>query len=295
MNTKDIIKKTIRNIEIRSNRLVNEGLGGKYQSTFKGRGMEFCEVREYQPGDDIRTIDWNVTARQKKPFIKVFTEEREMTVVFLIDMSASLFFGSLLQTKASLAAEIVSVLAFSAIRNNDRVGMLTFTDKIEKIISPKKGKNNILRMVDELLSFQPEGIKTSISVGLKAINEIWRKKAVVFLVSDFKDVHYDKDLKLAAKKHDLICIDITDPREFDIPKIGMVDFYDFEYDKVFTIDSYNKNMMNKYYKKMAEFNSDKLEIFKKSNVDVINIINGVPYLPELIKFFNNRHKRRVLG
>lgn len=295
MNSKDIIKKTIRQIEIRSNRLVNEGLGGKYQSTFKGRGMEFSEVREYQPGDDIRTIDWNVTARQKKPFVKVFTEEREMTVIFLIDMSASLFFGSLHQTKASLAAEIVSVLAFSAIRNNDRVGMLTFTDKIEKIISPKKGKNNILRMVDELLSFEPEGINTSISVGLKAINEIWRKKAVVFLVSDFKDINYSKDLKLAAKRHDLICIDITDPREFNIPKIGLVDFYDSEYDKVFTIDSLNKNMLNSYYRKIAEFNSTKMDIFKKSNVDVINIINGVPYLPELIKFFNNRHKRRVLG
>ena len=143
MNSKEIIKKTIKRIEIRSNRLVSEGLGGKYQSTFKGRGMEFSEVREYQPGDDIRTIDWNVTARQKKPYVKVFTEEREMTVVFLIDMSASLFFGTVNQTKAALAAEIVSVLAFSAIRNNDRVGMLTFTDKIEKIIRPKKGKNNI--------------------------------------------------------------------------------------------------------------------------------------------------------
>ena len=294
MDSKDIIKKTIRQIEIRSNRLVNEGLGGKYQSTFKGRGMEFSEVREYQPGDDIRTIDWNVTARQKKPFIKVFTEEREMTVIFLIDMSASLFFGTISQTKASLAAEIVSVLAFSAIRNNDRVGMLTFTDKIEKIVRPKKGKNNILRMVDELLSFKPEGIQTSISVGLKAINEIWRKKAVVFLVSDFKDKNYGKDLRLTAKRHDLICIDVTDPREFDIPKIGLVDFYDFESDKVFTIDSSNKNMIKNYYKKMAEFNSVKMDIFKKSNVDVINIINGVPYLPELIRFFNNRYKRRVL-
>jgi len=295
MDSKDIRKKIIRQIEIRSNRLVNEGLGGKYQSTFKGRGMEFCEVREYQPGDDIRTIDWNVTARQKKPFVKVFTEEREMTVIFLIDMSASLFFGSLYQTKSSLAAEIVSVLAFSAIRNNDRVGMVTFTDKIEKIITPKKGKNNILRMVDELLSFKPEGIKTSISVGLQAINEIWRKKAVVFLVSDFKDMDYEKDLKLTAKKHDLICIDITDPREFDIPKIGLVDFYDHEYDKVFTIDSSSKNMLNSYYKNMAKFNLSKFDIFKKSNVDVINVVNGVPYLPELIKFFNNRHQRRALG
>lgn len=292
MNSKDIIKKTIRQIEIRSNRLVNEGLGGKYQSTFKGRGMEFAEVREYMPGDDIRTIDWNVTARQQKPFVKVFTEEREMTVIFLIDMSASLFFGSLLQTKAALAAEIVSVLAFSAIKNNDTVGMLTFTDKIEKIIRPKKGKNNILRMVDELLSFKPHGIKTSISVGLKAINEIWRKKAVVFLVSDFKDKDYYKDLTLTAKKHDLICIDITDPREFDIPKIGMLECYDVESNKSFFIDTTNKKMLNDYYKKMAEFTKNKKDIFRKAGVDNIDIVNGLPYLPELIKFFNNRHKRR---
>lgn len=293
MNSKDIIKKTIKQIEIRSNRLVSEGLGGKYQSTFKGRGMEFSEVREYQPGDDIRTIDWNVTARQKKPYVKVFTEEREMTVVFLIDMSASLFFGTVQQTKAALAAEIVSVLAFSAIRNNDRVGMLTFTDKIEKIIRPKKGKNNILRMIDELLAFKPQGIKTSLSVGLKAINEIWRKKAVVFLVSDFKDTDYKKDLKLTAKKHDLICVDITDQREFSLPKIGLVDFYDEECDKVFTIDSSNKKMADNYYKKTAKFNLQKMDIFKQSNVDVINIINGLPYLPELIKFFNNRQRRRA--
>lgn len=295
MNSKDIIKKTIRQIEIRSNRLVNEGLGGKYQSTFKGRGMEFAEVREYMPGDDIRTIDWNVTARQQKPFVKVFTEEREMTVIFLIDMSASLFFGSLLQTKAALAAEIVSVLAFSAIKNNDTVGMLTFTDKIEKIIRPKKGKNNILRMVDELLSFKPHGIKTSISVGLKAINEIWRKKAVVFLVSDFKDKDYYKDLTLTAKKHDLICIDITDPREFDIPKIGMLECYDVESNKSFFIDTTNKKMLNDYYKKMAEFTKNKKDIFRKAGVDSIDIVNGLSYLPELIKFFNNRHKRRANG
>ncbi len=295
MNSKDIIKKTIRQIEIRSNRLVNEGLGGKYQSTFKGRGMEFAEVREYMPGDDIRTIDWNVTARQQKPFVKVFTEEREMTVIFLIDMSASLFFGSLLQTKAALAAEIVSVLAFSAIKNNDTVGMLTFTDKIEKIIRPKKGKNNILRMVDELLSFKPQGIKTSISVGLKAINEIWRKKAVVFLVSDFKDKDYYKDLTLTAKKHDLICVDITDPREFDIPKIGMLECYDVENNKSFFIDTTNKKMLNDYYKKMAEFSKNKKEIFRKAGVDCIDIVNGLPYLPELIRFFNNRHKRRANG
>ncbi|WP_413853560.1 DUF58 domain-containing protein [Candidatus Ruminimicrobium bovinum] len=207
-----------------------------------------------------------------------------------------MFFGSKIQTKATLAAEIVSVLAFSAIRNNDRVGMLTFTDKIEKVIKPAKGKNNILRMIDELLSFKPEGVKTSLSVGLKAINEIWKKKAIVFLVSDFKDVDYGRDLKLTAKKHDLICIDITDPREFDIPNIGLINFYDAEKDQSFLLDSGSKNMLKDYYTKLSEFVTEKQDIFKQANVDTINIINGLPYLPELIKFFNNRQKRKqVLG
>lgn len=295
MNSKDIIKKKIRYIEIKSNRLVNEGFGGKYQSAFKGRGMEFAEVREYMPGDDVRTIDWNVTARQQKPFVKVFTEEREMTVIFLIDMSSSLSFGSLDQSKVSLAAEVVSVLAFSAIKNNDRVGMLSFTDKIEKVLSPKKGKNNILRMINDLLEFKPHGVKTSLSVGLKAINEIWRKKALVFLLSDFKDTGYEQDLLLTAKRHDLICINISDPREKEIPNLGMIDFYDPEFDEIFTIDTSNKTMMDMYKRRFFEQEKIKKEIFRKSFVDVINIVTGSQYDIELAKFFATRKKRRSLG
>jgi len=294
MNLKDILKKKIRQIEIRSNRLVNEGLGGKYQSAFKGRGMEFAEVREYQHGDDIRNIDWNVTARQEKPYVKVFTEEREMTVVFLIDMSASLSFGSLDQTKVSLSAEVVSVLAFAAIKNNDRVGMLSFTDTIEHVIRPKKGKNNILRMVSELLSFKPHGIRTSISTGLKAINEIWRKKALVFLVSDFKDTEYEKALKLTAKRHDLICINIADPREKNIPPVGMIDFYDPEQNKFFTIDSSSKTMMKNYYNIFTRLDDERKNICKRSAIDSIELVVGRPYIAELAKFFNSRQKRRFL-
>lgn len=294
MNSKDNIKKKIRYIEIKSNRLVNEGFGGKYQSAFKGRGMEFAEVREYFPGDDVRTIDWNVTARQQKPFIKVFTEEREMTVIFLIDMSSSLSFGSLDQSKVSLAAEVVSVLAFSAIKNNDRVGMLSFTDKIEKVLSPKKGKNNILRMVNDLLEFKPKGTKTSLSVGLKAINEIWRKKALVFLLSDFKDVGYEKDLLLTAKRHDLICINVSDPREKEIPKLGMIDFYDPEDNEVFTIDTSDNKMMEMYKKQIMKQEEEKKEIFRRSFVDVIDIVSGSKYEIELAKFFSTRKKRRMM-
>ncbi len=295
MNSKDIIKKKIRHIEIKSNRLVNEGFGGKYQSVFKGRGMEFAEVREYMPGDDVRTIDWNVTAKQQKPFIKVFTEEREMTVIFLIDMSSSLSFGSMDQSKVSLAAEVVSVLAFSAIKNNDRVGMLSFTDKIEKVLSPKKGKNNILRMINDLLEFKPQGVKTSLSVGLKAINEIWRKKSLVFLLSDFKGTGYEKDLLLTAKRHDLICINISDPREKEIPNLGIIDFYDPEFNEIFTIDTSDKKMMDMYKRGVLEQEETKKEIFRKSFVDVINIVTGSQYDIELAKFFATRKKRRMLG
>jgi uncharacterized protein (DUF58 family) len=295
MDKKDILKKKIKQIEIKSNRLVNSGLAGKYHSTFKGRGMEFDSVREYQYGDDIRNIDWNVTAKHQKPYIKVFTEEREMTVIFLIDMSASLSFGSIDQTKMSLAAEIVSVLAFSAIKNNDRVGMLSFTDKIEQILRPKKGKNNILRMIRELLYFKPQGTKTSISVGLKAINEIWQRKAVVFLVSDFQDSGYEKDLKLTAQRHDLICVNISDPKEKGIPRIGLIDFYDPEKGKVFTIDSSDKRMITDYYGKIQYIDQQRKKMFSKSSVDVINIMTGSVYMPQLTKFFANRQRKTVLG
>lgn len=294
MDLKDILKRKIRQIEIRSNRLVNEGLGGKYQSAFKGRGMEFSEVREYQHGDDVRSIDWNVTARQEKPYVKVFIEEREMTVVFLIDMSASLSFGSFDQTKVSLAAEVVSVLAFSAIKNNDRVGMLSFTDAIEHVIRPKKGKNNILRMVSELLSFRPSGTGTSIATGLKAINEIWRKKALVFLVSDFKDTGYEKALRLTAKRHDLICVNISDPREKSVPRVGMIDFYDPEQKKSFTIDSSSKTMMKSYYDTFARLDNERKNICKRSAIDTIELVVGEPYIAELSKFFNSRQKRRFV-
>ncbi len=293
METIDIVKKKIRQIEIKSNRLVNSGLAGKYHSTFKGRGMEFDSVREYQYGDEIRTIDWNVTAKQQKPYIKVFTEEREMTVIFLIDMSSSLSFGSIDQTKMSLAAEIVSVLAFSAIKNNDMVGMLSFTDKIEQVLRPKKGKNNILRMIRELLYFKPQGKKTSISVGLKAINEIWHRKAVVFLVSDFQDSGYEKDLKLTARRHDLICINISDPKEKGLPRIGMIDFYDPEKDKIFTIDSSDRRMITDYYSKIQYLDGERKKLFAKSSVDVINITTGSAYVPQLLKFFAARQKKSI--
>lgn len=290
---KDILKKQIRNLEIRTNKLVNEVFAGQYQSVFKGHGIEFSEVREYQVGDDVRTIDRNVTARYGKPYIKLFSEERELSVIFLIDVSASQHFGSSNKLKSELAAEISAILAFAAMKNNDRVGMLSFTDKVEKIITPKKGKNNILRIINEILSFRSEGGKTSISNALKALNEIWRRKALVFLVSDFQDKSYEKDLAITAKRHDLICIKLEDKREKEIPNIGLIEMLDPETGKSFTVDTSSMGDILVQENKVFEEETDR--IFKKAKVDTIRLSTGKSYIKPLIKFFKEREKRFSLG
>jgi uncharacterized protein (DUF58 family) len=286
-------QKKIRAIEIRCNKLVSETFGGQYESVFKGRGMQFSDLREYMPGDDVRTIDWNVTARaQGKPYVKLFTEERELTVLFLIDLSASQHFGSSDRLKSELAAEVASVLAFSAIKNNDRAGMLAFTDEVEKIIVPRKGKNNILRIVDEILTFKPKGVKTSISTALKAINEIWRRKATVFLISDFQDATYEKDLIITAKRHDLICINISDEKEKTLPDIGMINLHDAEKDRNFIIDSSSAAARSGAAGRRELFDSYTKTVFKKAKVDVINLNTNESYVEPLIKFFKMRQKRK---
>ena len=293
MLDKDILKKQIRKLEIRSNKLVNEVFAGQYQSVFKGRGMEFAEVREYQFGDDVRNIDRNVTARHGKPFIKLFSEERELTVIFLIDVSASQKFGSGDKLKSEIAAEVAAVLAFAALKNNDRAGMLSFTDKVEKIITPKKGKNNILRIIREILDSDPSGSKTSISAALKAINEIWRRKAVVFLISDFRDENYVTDLSVTAKKHDLICIKIEDGRENEIPKTGLVEFRDPETNEFFLADA--SAAADIFKKKSEAFKNDTEKNFRKAKVDVINLNTKESYTKPLIRFFREREKRALGG
>ncbi|MCL1972346.1 MAG: DUF58 domain-containing protein [Endomicrobia bacterium] len=293
MLDKDVLKKQIRNLEIRSNKLVSEVFAGQYQSVFKGRGIEFAEVREYQVGDDIRTIDRNVTARYGKPFIKLFTEERELAVIFLIDASASQHFGSTDKLKSEIAAEIAAILAFAALRNNDRAGMLSFTDKVEKIITPKKGKNNILRIIKEILDFKPSGQKTSISTALKAINEIWRKKSVVFLISDFQDSGYERDLAVTAKRHDLICIKINDDKEKELPDIGLVEMFDPETGKSLTIDTFYDNDFLKERSSALDKADD--TIFKTAKVDAINLNTKESYIKPLIRFFKERERRTMLG
>ncbi|MDR1695483.1 MAG: DUF58 domain-containing protein [Endomicrobium sp.] len=292
MLDKDILKKQIRKLEIRSSKLVNDVFAGSYKSVFKGQGIEFAEVREYQAGDDFRNIDRNVTARHGKPYIKLFSEERELSVIFLIDVSASQRFTSTDKMKSEIAAEAAAVLAFSSLKNNDRVGMISFTDKIEKIVTPKKGKNNILRIISDILDSNPSGSKTSISAALKTLNEIWRKKAVVFLISDFQDENYERDLAITAKRHDIICVKISDKTETELPGAGLAEITDPETGETFIADLSFSGKDFKEKSKTFEERTDKT--FKRLKIDVINLNTEESYIKPLIKFFKTREVRKAM-
>jgi uncharacterized protein (DUF58 family) len=290
MIPKEILKQ-VRKIEIRSGKLVNEIFAGQYSSVFKGRGMEFDEVREYMPGDDIRSIDWNVTARYGKPFIKKFTEERELTVILLVDVSGSQQFGTRDKFKSELTAEIASVLAFSAIRNNDRVGMIMFSDKIEKVIRPKKGRNHILRLIREMVYFKPGCTGTNISLALENLNELWRRKAVVFLISDFQDKDFDRASRVTSKRHDLISIQIADPFEKQLPPIGLLNIEDPESGERLVVDTSDTFFKETFIKeRSAEFENLK-DFFKRAGIDHILIQTDKPYIIPLVNFFRQREKR----
>ena len=240
MLTKELLKQ-VKQIEIRTRGLVNEVFSGEYHSVFKGRGMEFSEVREYQIGDDIRSIDWNVSARFGHPFVKIFEEERELTVMLIVDMSGSLVFGSIDKTKQQIAAELSAILAFSALKNNDKVGLILFTDRIEKFISPKKGKTHVLRIIREVLSFEPQGNKTDLRGALEYFNHTIKKKAIAFVISDFFDTGYDKILRIVGKKHDLIGVVLSDAREKEISNLGLIKFRDAETGQTRYVDTNNKD------------------------------------------------------
>ena len=290
MISKDILKQ-VRRIEIKTGRLVSETFAGQYESIFKGRGVEFAEVREYNPGDDIRSIDWNVTARFGKPFIKKFTEERELTVVFLVDFSASGEFGTSDKFKNETAAEIVSLLALSAIKNNDKVGMIGFTDSIEKTIIPKKGLKHTLRIVRELISHKPKGRGTNIKSALQYLNEIVKRKAVVFLVSDFLDRDFEKDLRITAKRHDLISIRITDELEQGLPKAGFIEIEDAETGRTAVINTSDEEFSARFRdSRRAELDTLK-KLFRSAKIDSIDITAGKPYVKPLINFFRSRALR----
>ncbi|MDP8264758.1 MAG: DUF58 domain-containing protein [Candidatus Aceula lacicola] len=294
MIPKEILK-NVRHIEIRTSRLVTNVFAGAYHSVFKGLGMEFDEVREYQPGDDIRTIDWNVTARTGKPHIKKFVEEREMTVMLLVDASKSCQFATVNELKSKLAAEIAAVLAFSAIRNNDKIGLIIFTDGIEKFIPPRKGIRHVLRVIREVLYYQPKGQKTDIREALEYLSRVTTRKSVSFLISDFFEsdivARLKKDLAIANKRHDLIAVTLNDPRESELPDCGIIDLEDAETGEMFSVDSGNFGVREEYRKSSKERVLKREELFRSVGMDFINISTDRPYANDLAKFFIKRRKR----
>lgn len=290
MLTKELIKQ-VRQIEIRTRGLVNQVFSGEYHSVFKGRGMEFSEVREYQFGDDIRNIDWNVTARFGHPYIKVFEEERELTVMLLVDLSGSLVFGSVSKTKQRVAAELSAILAFSALKNNDKVGLILFTDKIEKFVPPRKGKTHVLRIIREVLSFEPQGKSTNLKGALEYMHNAIKKKSIAFLLSDFIDAGYDKILGIVGKKHDLIGIVLDDIREREFPKMGLVKFTDAETGEERWIDTSSRKVRESVMNSYKEKKQKRKSIFLSSRLDSIEVTAGDDFVKPLVKFFKLRERR----
>ena len=286
----EIIKK-VRLIEIKTRHIVNNLFGGEYHSAFKGMGMEFAEVREYYPGDDIRAIDWNVTARTGKPFIKKYDEERELTVMLMIDVSASGFFGTGESLKSDIMIELASILSFSAIKNNDKVGLLLFSDQIEKFIYPQKGKWHVFRVLREMIYHKAKGQQTDISTALEHIQKVLKRKSIIFLISDFWDDSYQKAMKLIHKKHDLINIQILDKAELIIPKVGMIKLHDVENQSSMWIDTHNNQIRTIAFNNFSNKNSILRSFCKKNKIDLISIDTSKGYVYPLEQFFNSRMKR----
>ncbi len=290
MLPREIIRK-IRRIQITTNRLVNESLAGEYHSVFKGRGMEFEEVREYQHGDDIRTIDWNVTSRTGHPFVKRYVEERELTVMLLVDSSASGSFGSTDKTKGEIAAEISALLAFSATKNNDRVGAMLFTDRVEKFIPPRRGTTHVLRVIREVLFYKPERRGTRIQSALEHLNLVVHKRAVVFLISDLLDQGYEQALKVANRKHDLVILQIADPREQELPDVGILAVRDAETGELVYIDTSLPKVREIYRQNWERNQITRRKFFQSNRIDNVTINTAQDYAVPLIRFFEERARR----
>ncbi len=290
MIPKEILKK-VKQIQIRSSRLVNDVLAGEYVSVFKGRGMEFDEVREYQAGDDIRTIDWNVTARLGHPYIKRYTEERELTIMFLVDLSFSGEFGSKKQFKNEIATEICALLALSAVRNNDKVGLILFTDKIEKFVPPKKGKIHVLRVIREVLYYKPENRGTDISIALEYLLKVTKRKTVCFLVSDFITEGFERALRIANKRHDMVAVSITDPRELEIPNVGFVELEDAETGEITLVDTSDRKMMERFNRFNVKNMEERAKLLRGMGVDLVDVRTDSSYVEPIMKFFRAREKR----
>lgn len=288
METSELLKK-VRKIEIKTRGLSSQIFSGEYHSAFKGRGMAFSEVREYIPGDDIRSIDWNVTARFNTPFVKVFEEERELSVVLLVDVSASKSFGTLKQFKQELVTELCAVIAFSAAQNNDKIGVIFFSDKIEKFIPPKKGKSHILRIIRELIEFTPEHKATNLEVALKYLTNVIKKRSIVFLISDFfAEPNYKDALKIANKKHDLVALRIVDKAEMQLPNVGLIKLRDNETGKTMWVDTSSKSFRKQFAVNQLKFEDTLKDLFNRSGVDTTKIFTHESYIKPLMNLFKNR-------
>jgi uncharacterized protein (DUF58 family) len=293
METAELLKK-VRRIEIKTRGLSNQIFSGEYHSAFKGRGMAFSEVREYQPGDDIRAIDWNVTARLNEPFVKIFEEERELTVMLVVDVSASKDFGSAVQFKKDLVTELCAVLSFSAIQNNDKIGLVFFSDTIEKFIPPKKGKSHILRIIRELIEFEPQHQRTNVAEGLRYLTNAIKKRSIAFVISDFLDDNIkglESALKVANGKHDVVAIRIYDERETTLPNVGLLRIKDAETGELLWIDSGSKTARERYAAWWRERDAMLSNVFTKGGVDVVKIATHQSYITPLRTFFKSREQR----
>lgn len=287
METSDILKK-VRKIEIKTRGLSNHLFAGEYHSAFKGRGMSFSEVREYQYGDDVRNIDWNVTARFDKPYIKVFEEERELTVIILVDVSGSLDFGSVEQTKRDFVTEIAACLSFSAITNNDKIGVIFFSDIIEKFIPPKKGRSHILRIIRELLTFQPKGKGTNAALALEYLTSVIKKRSTSFLISDFVCPDFSDALRIASHKHDLMALNVYDPRELGMPNVGLINLQDAESGEIRIVDTSSREVREHFRNVAIKRQEDCENIFRRAGVDCAKIADNEDYVQPLIKLFKSR-------
>lgn len=287
MEASELLKR-VRKIEIKTRGLSKHIFAGEYHSAFKGRGMAFSEVREYQYGDDIRNIDWNVTARFNHPYIKIFEEERELTVMILVDVSGSRDFGTRTRSKKDLLAELAAVISFSAIQNNDKVGAILFTDKVEKFIPPKKGSQHILRVIRELIEFEPQSKATNISEGLRYLTNAIKKRSIAFVISDFIGPKFDDALRIANRKHDMVALRVYDQREAELPPIGLVQVYDAENDSSMWIDTSNRTLRENYRKSWLSHEQYLIELFKKSGVDNAMIRTDEDYVKPLINLFKHR-------
>lgn len=287
----ELLKK-VRRIEIRTSHIVNDMLAGQYHSAFKGRGMEFEEVRHYQFGDDIRTIDWNVSARYGEPFVKVFREERELTVLLLVDLSASHLFGTTSQLKRDLVAEVCATLAFSAIRNNDKVGLLCFTDRVEKTVPARKGARHVLRVIRELLYHQPAGKGTNLNAALEHLNRTIKRRAVVFVVSDFQSSGYEDALRIARRRHDLIPIVISDPRELELPNVGLLELVDAETGEHILVDTSSQRVRDAFARQARRAAEDRDTLLRRTDIDSIQARTGESFVEPLTRFFRKRETRR---